>query len=276
MTQVGIQKSDLDHFQQAGFLVVPQFLEPDLVDLLRRVAEIDLDFQRKVRTGKDHSGKDVKLWITNQLGEDIFSGLARYEKMVGLAEQLLSREVYPWHHKFILKDSHASGAWEWHQDYGYWYDYGCLFPDLVSCFIAVDEATRENGCLQIVSGSHRMGRLDTSRVADQTGPADSLRIQSILSCSEIVYCELSPGDAIFFHANTLHRSEASSVDQPRWAFISAYNATTNVPREIIPVHSHDEDAPPTPYEPLERWSREQIKSAGRQQLERFRPTTSQP
>lgn len=269
MTQGILQSTDLEHFQKTGFLIIPRFLEPDLIDILRRVAELSPEFQRKVRTGKDHSGKEVKLWITNQLGEDVFSGLARYEKVISFGEKLLGTEIYPWHHKFILKDAHAGGAWEWHQDYGYWYDYGCLFPNLISCLIAVDEATRDNGCLQVVSGSHLMGRLDTSRVADQTGPLDTLRIQSILSCSEIVYCELKPGDAIFFHANTLHRSEASMVSQPRWAFISAYNSIKNEPREITPVHSHDEDAPPTPYEPFETWSQEQIKSVGRQQLEDF-------
>lgn len=270
MTLANIEESDLDSFQQNGFLVVPQLLEPDVIDLLRRTAELDPGFQRKVRTGKDYSGKDVRLWITNQLGEDIFSALVRYEKLVGLAEKLLSTEVYHWHHKFILKDSDAEGAWEWHQDYGYWYDYGCLFPDLVSCFLAIDEATRDNGCLQVVSGSHRMGRLDTARVADQTGPLDDLRIQSILARNELVYCELKPGDAVFFHANTLHRSEASIIDRPRWAFISVYNSTTNVPCKITPVHAHDEDAPPTPYAPLERWSLEKIRSAGRHQLERLR------
>ena len=114
MTQVGIQKSGLDHFQQTGFIVVPQFLEPDLVDLLRRVAELDPDFQRTVRTGKDHSGKDLRLWITNKLGEDIFSLLAPYENMVDLSEKLLGTHVYCWHHKLIFKDSNAGGAWVWH------------------------------------------------------------------------------------------------------------------------------------------------------------------
>ena len=46
------------------------------------------------------------------------------------------------------------GAWTWHQDYGYWYQNGMLYPYLVSVFIAVDPATRENGCLQVLEGSH--------------------------------------------------------------------------------------------------------------------------
>eukprot|EP01048_Picozoa_sp_COSAG05_P039381 COSAG05_NODE_19536_length_291_cov_0.713542_1_plen_87_part_10 len=72
-------------------------------------------------------------------------------------QSLLDDEVYHYHHKMMLKEPLIGGAWEWHQDYGYWYDNGCLYPDMASCLIAVDRATRENGCLQVVRGSHKLG-----------------------------------------------------------------------------------------------------------------------
>ena len=43
-------------------------------------------------------------------------------------ELLLCDEVYHYHHKMVLKEPKVGGAWAWHQDYGYWYDNGCLFP----------------------------------------------------------------------------------------------------------------------------------------------------
>ena len=52
------------------------------------------------------------------------------------------------------------GRHVWHQDYGYWYENGCLTPDMGSVFIALDPCTKENGCLRVLSGSHKMGRLD--------------------------------------------------------------------------------------------------------------------
>ena len=48
------------------------------------------------------------------------------------AEQILDGEVYHYHSKMIMKEPRIGGAWTWHQDYGYWYQNGVLFPDLTS------------------------------------------------------------------------------------------------------------------------------------------------
>ncbi len=61
------------------------------------------------------------------------------------------------------------GAWEWHQDYGYWYNNGCLLPDMASCLMGIDRATKANGCLQVLKGSHHMGRIEHLKTGDQTG-----------------------------------------------------------------------------------------------------------
>jgi ectoine hydroxylase-related dioxygenase (phytanoyl-CoA dioxygenase family) len=45
---------------------------------------------------------------------------------------------------------------------------------------------------------------------------------------ELLYCELDPGDALFFHSNLLHRSEANLSDHPRWSLISCYNLQSNL------------------------------------------------
>jgi ectoine hydroxylase len=94
---------------------------------------------------------------------------ARCESVVNTAEKLLGGEVYHYHSKMIMKDPKVGGAWTWHQDYGYWYQNGVLFPLLCGASIAVDAATRENGCLQVVRGSHRLGRIDHVLTGDQAG-----------------------------------------------------------------------------------------------------------
>jgi hypothetical protein len=132
--------------------------------------------------------------------------------------------------------------------------------------IAVDTATIGNGCLEVVRGSHRMGRLDTARKADQTSIASDERLRVILQDLERVPCELEPGDTLFFHANTLHGSEVNRSEDPRWALICVYNARSNTPRPLTPSHPHDPDAPPVPYTPLERWPRERIREVALRRL----------
>ena len=79
----------------------------------------------------------------------------------------------------ILKDAKVGGAWTWHQDYGYWYQNGLLFPQLASVMIAVDPATRENGFLQVLAESHHMGRLNHVTIGEQAG-ADKEKVDQAL------------------------------------------------------------------------------------------------
>jgi ectoine hydroxylase-related dioxygenase (phytanoyl-CoA dioxygenase family) len=171
-------------------------------------------------------------------------------------EQVLGGEVYHYHHKMMLKEPFVGGAWEWHQDYGYWYDNGCLFPYMASCLIAIDRATIENGCLQVIKGSHYLGRLNHEKAGEQKG-ADRERVDEVLRCLELVPCEMEPGSALFFHCNLLHRSNANRSPNPRWSLICSYNAARN-PCQEKPNHPR--------YQRLEKWPDAKIKEIGFRQL----------
>ena len=82
-----------------------------------------------------------------------------------------------------------------------------------SAFIAVDRATRENGCLQVVRGSHSLGRIDHVLTGEQAG-ADMERVREVLKRQELVHVEMEPGDVLFFHCNTLHRSDQNKSENP--------------------------------------------------------------
>jgi ectoine hydroxylase-related dioxygenase (phytanoyl-CoA dioxygenase family) len=139
---------------------------------------------------------------------------------------LLGEEVGFYHGKVMLKEAGTGGAWEWHQDYGYWYNNGFVFPRMMSAFVALDKATRENGCLQVLRGSHRLGRLEHQKIGTQTG-VDPERIPSIEPLFERVYCEMDPGTVLFFDCNLLHASQANTSDHSRRSFILCYNALSN-------------------------------------------------
>lgn len=120
-----------------------------------------------------------------------------------------------------------------------------MYPDqLVSVMVALTKANKENGCLQVIRGSHKLGRVNHGFSGEQVG-ADMIMVNNALRTLELIYCELEPGDALFFHSNLLHRSEANLSDYPRWSIISCYNAQSNLaynetstswktPVEIVP------------------------------------------
>ena len=239
-------------WQRDGFFVVEGLLTGAEVELLGRIARADGQLRADASIRDDGEGRSVSLRVRNELDDDIYSAIARSRRIVSTMETLLEGEVYHYHHKLIFKDQQSGGAWVWHQDYGYWYDYACLFPLLASCLIAVDPATRSNGCLQVLAGSHRLGRIDHGQVGDQTG-ADAERVAEIEQQLDNVPVELAAGDALFFHCNLLHRSDANTTPDPRWALICCYNAARNNPyREV----RHPR------YTPLEVWDDERVLEVG--------------
>jgi ectoine hydroxylase-related dioxygenase (phytanoyl-CoA dioxygenase family) len=115
---------------------------------------------------------------------------------------------------------------------------------MLSVAVALEPATRENGCMQLLRGSHKLGRIEHGRVAGQTG-ADPERVEQALKRLELVHCEMGPGDALFFHSNTLHCSAANLSERSRNLLICCYNKATNDPYKPAPppgLHAAPEGA----------------------------------
>ncbi|MCC7085075.1 MAG: phytanoyl-CoA dioxygenase family protein [Pirellulales bacterium] len=233
-----LYESQVAQFHSDGYLVIENLFDPAEMDLLLKIAKADQAMARDSYGRKDTQGGVSKLWLSYELGDDIYSTICRTSRVVEPLEQLLGRPIFHFHHKMMQKEPYVGGAWEWHQDYGYWYrNEGFLFPDMASCLIAVDRAIRENGCLQVIRGSHRLGRIEHGMAADQVG-ADPARVEGALKQLELVYCELSSGSALFFHGNLLHASAQNKSPNPRWSFIGCYSTVDN-PTLNRPADAYD-------------------------------------
>ena len=215
-------------FQRDGYLLVPGLLTPAETDLVLAAARSDAKMRAHAMHIADTHGRSTNLSLWNHPGDDVYGMVARSHGVVDRMEQLLGDEVYHYHSKLSAKEPKVGGAWEWHQDYGYWYQNGCLWPDMASVYIALDPATCENGCLQVIRGSHQIGRIEHGRFGDQTG-ADPERVQAALERLDLMYCEMDPGAGLYFHANLLHASAANQSDSPRWGLLCCYNTRHNDP-----------------------------------------------
>ena len=242
----------LEQYERDGFVLAKSMFDRDEIESLRRAAKEDRELDQHSFGKGDGEGGTVRLSLWNHPGDTLYGTFARCETMVNSAEKILGGEVYHYHSKMIMKDARVGGAWTWHQDYGYWYQNGVLFPRLTSAFIAVDRATRENGCMQVLRGSHLLGRIDHILTGDQAG-ADNERVSQAEKVLDLVYVEMEPGDVLFFHANLLHRSDQNRSDNPRWSMICCYNSAANNPYK---EHHHPR------YTPLSKLPDSAIREAG--------------
>jgi ectoine hydroxylase len=239
-------------YESDGFVLVRGFFDSEEAQLLQAAIVQDPAIRDHFYDRTDSEGLATKMATWNHPGDSIYGYAARSRKMVDTMEHLLGGEVYHYHSKITAKEPHEGGAWEWHQDYGYWYNNGCLFPQMASAMIALDKCTKANGCLQVLSGSHHMGRIDHGLLdGDQVG-ADLNRVKQAEKQLELVYCEMEMGDVVFFHCNTLHRSDQNRSDDRRWTLICCYNAASNDP---YLEHHHPR------YTPLEKVDDVEIKKA---------------
>ena len=202
--------SQLAQFNTDGYVVIKRLFDAEEAELLRTAARQDPSISQKALEREDGEGGKSKITLWNDENDGVLSMYSRCERMASSAEQILGGEVYHWHSKMMQKEPFVGGAWIWHQDYGYWYNDTCLFPLLVSCFIAIDPSTKENGCLQVLKGSHHLGRIDHSRRQNRRGP----RRCTSGACRSIRHD--GAGDALWFHYLLLDKN----TSQTRWALFA--------------------------------------------------------
>ncbi|MFI0845870.1 phytanoyl-CoA dioxygenase family protein [Mesorhizobium sp. IMUNJ 23232] len=228
---LAMTREEAELYARDGYIIRKGLLSKDEVDLFRDRARAQLEAENKsgaVMHKGDKEGKTTLLKMWNTAEDDQYGYLARDERLVDLAEDAVGKPIYLYSHKMTMKQPNEGGAWEWHQDFGYWYNYGCLAPEMMSIYLALDTATKENGCLQVLKGTHKLGRLNHIREDGQTN-VEQEHLEAALKRYEHIYVEMEAGDALVFDGNLLHRSDANHSDTYRWGYISSYNAVENAP-----------------------------------------------
>jgi hypothetical protein len=134
------------------------------------------------------------------------------------ASQLLGNKgVRFWHDQLFCKPAKHGGVVAWHQDYSYWTRTGPL--QHLTCWVGLDDATVENGCLYYVPRSQNWGLLDKPALAGDMDGLKHYLTDEQKSAFKPVPIELKKGYATFHHPLMVHGSLANSSARSRRAFV---------------------------------------------------------
>lgn len=135
------------------------------------------------------------------------------------ASQLLGgKAVRFWHDQLFCKPAHHGGVVAWHQDYSYWTR--SVPMQHLTCWVGLDDATKENGCLYYIPGSHRWGLIDKPELAgDMEGVKHFLTTDQKKSFENKVAIEMKRGHATFHHPLLMHGSYENRSSKARRAFV---------------------------------------------------------
>jgi ectoine hydroxylase-related dioxygenase (phytanoyl-CoA dioxygenase family) len=208
-------------FHEHGYLANVQLLTDAQVDALRSdlTALADPAHPQHALFYEFHSNEssDPSQVLFHALGawriSPAFHDLLWNPAFVVPASQLLDGPVRFWHDQLFCKPPRHGGVVAWHQDYSYWTRTEPMAH--LTCWIALDDATRENGCLQYIPGSHRWNLLPRTGLAGTMDAIDSVLTAEQRASFTPVAIELKCGYAAFHHPLMIHGSSANVSERPR-------------------------------------------------------------
>lgn len=237
-------------FERDGYVVIRGLLKRTEAALLKRAIEDCEPMQKRKRelqerwaTRRRAAFETIFVW-NDVTGEDIFCKATRRDALLSRLKTFFADDVYLYHNKVALKYPGVDG-FRFHQDYFYWYGMGNLYPDMATAQIALDVCTKQNGCLKVIPGTHKLGRLNHVTLSESSDSSvDEERLQEILKRFPVVDVELEVGDAVLFHANLLHGSGDNNSDQARLTLLGCYNTKHNSPYRTSCGHPYYSEQKP--------------------------------
>ena len=240
-------------FERDGYVMVRKLFDDEEITILRTAIEDDPALRSSLYDRRDAAGKSTRMAIWNHPGESVYGLAARSHRVVDTMEDLLGGEVYHYHSKLTAKEPLDGGAWEWHQDYGYWYHNGIVYP----------AHGERDGCPgprhareRLPAGGEGLAPLRTDRAWRAAGRAGGRGSEACRGDPQ-AHAHRVRGDGARRRAvlprNVLHRSDQNRSPNRRWTVLHCYNAARNNP---YLEHHHPM------YTPLEKVDDGAIKQAG--------------
>ena len=225
--QYALTDEQVAFFRENGYLAGVKMLDEEQIEILRNELVELVD--------ETHPGRELFYEYNSNESTDpqtiLFHALGAWRVTEGYhdvlwnprflmaASQLLGdKPVRFWHDQLFYKPPKKGGVVAWHQDYSYWTRTKPVAH--LTCWCALDDATKENGCLQYIPGSHQWGLLPKPVIAGELeGIKDFLNEDQKKTFEKPALAEVKGGEAIFHHSLTLHGSGENKSNRPRRAFV---------------------------------------------------------
>jgi phytanoyl-CoA hydroxylase len=229
--------SPQQYFAREGFLIVHDLLSEYEVDVYRQIYE---DFlagkyntadRRSDLSGTTADGPERIVQIMRP--SDLLPELLQqplHLRALELAKSLIGEDAALDFDMMIDKSPYSDAPTPWHQDEAYWPN----LPDkrALSCWVALDDAQKDNGCMWYVPGSH----LEPLRMHQQTGKGGAL--QCIGSEEEALPAEIKKGSCVWHHGRTVHFSRGNCTGNRRRAFIVNFRPAAMIALERSLGYDH--------------------------------------
>ncbi len=201
-----------DDFSQNGYAIVPNLYTRDEVQSLKLESINILEAVRK-ETGAV-AGHGVHVGLATR--SSVFQEAVGDSRILDILEVILAPNIEFLSDKVVFKSDSMTFASPWHQDWHYWHG-----AHKLSIWVALDDATVENGCLKLFPGSHKSAIVHDGDASDGHGFGNRLRPDAVDE-DLAVTAELEAGGAVFFHDLTLHASHPNRSGAERWVWIPTY------------------------------------------------------
>lgn len=248
-------------FHHEGYLVIPDFLGEAELQSIERVFERFLKGDSKLveamgRDFCDMSGpydrafadfNIVNAVLPRKYAPELAGNLFEQRAQV-LAEQLIGDDAQQDYDQFLSKrPGREQAVFAWHQDLGYW-PTGTPDTRTATFSLALDDATPENGCLQVVPGSHREPALRAHRPILRSDPQTGLRDEAhtltvdLLPADAVLHLPVMRGGITIHNERIVHGSGGNPSSRWRRTYILAHRsrATVAYERSIGFTHSHND------------------------------------
>lgn len=237
-----LNRSQIDFFNKEGYLLVKNLLSLSEVEEYRNIYEdflsnkIDAGRYRADLAGQNDTAKNngtekiTQIMVPGRLLPELLQK-ALHLRSTAIARQLLGDDLDLDFDMLIDKAPFTNAPTPWHQDCAYWIS----MPDrrAVSCWVALDEAVKDNGCMWYVPKSH-LHEVRPHKPSAKGGGA----LMCEASESEAIALEIQPGDCIFHHGQTLHYSRGNSTAKRRRAFITNFRPESMIRYEREQGYDH--------------------------------------